>query len=119
MPSRTGGPLLRVVDLLMQAGTEWELHGWLIMKTTKLTGPSVYRALDQLENWGWVEARWEPAESVGSKPRTRLYRLKPSAVASAQALLEELAKPSTAPRRKASPRPGFAQLALPLRFHGG
>jgi DNA-binding PadR family transcriptional regulator len=52
-----------------------DLHGWLIMRRVGRSGPRVYRSLDKLEEWGWLETWWEshPPEETG--PRKRFYRL--------------------------------------------
>ncbi len=50
-PTRITGPLLDVLELLLQAACEGqELHGWAIMKGSSRSGPTVYGVLDRLED---------------------------------------------------------------------
>jgi PadR family transcriptional regulator len=70
------GATVDVLGLLLQAWEDdTELHGWLIMRALRRSGPSVYRALDRLEDAGWVTASWEALGAGEKRPRRRFYRL--------------------------------------------
>jgi len=89
-PARVTGPLLDVLGAFLEAsGDNIELHGWAILKATKRSGPTVYGVLDRLEDAGWVVGRWETQHPQANKPRRRLYRLTPSGIIAARALLAE------------------------------
>lgn len=66
-----------------------EVHGYALMKRTGLSGPSVYRGLDRLEDADLVDARWEEMPPGDDRPRRCYYRLNPSGVAIARKLLAE------------------------------
>jgi PadR family transcriptional regulator len=85
---RMDGATVDVLGLLLQA---WEddadLHGWLIMRALRRSGPSVYRALDRLEDAGWVTASWETLAAGDKRPRLRFYRLTADKVDAARSRL--------------------------------
>lgn len=87
-PFRVTGPLLDVVEVLLAAPRDG-LHGWQIMKQTQRTGPTVYQQLERLAKAGWVERRWESANTDPNKPRRRFYWIKGDSVQAARALLAE------------------------------
>jgi PadR family transcriptional regulator PadR len=67
---------LDVLNLLLSAWeTKAEVHGWYIMNALKRSGPSVYRALDRLEEYGWINASWEVLPPGDERPRRRYYSL--------------------------------------------
>lgn len=98
---RVTGPLLDVLEVLIDAPQE--LHGWAIMKATTRSGPTVYQVLERLTEAGWVSARWEAQHPEPGKPRRRFYRLTPTMVPAARALLAERRPPGrSAPRLRPS-----------------
>jgi len=83
---RVTGPTLDVLEVLLDAHSDdAELHGWAIVKTAKLSGPTVYGVLDRLEDAGWITARWEEQSSTANRPRRRYYRLTPTGATEARA----------------------------------
>lgn len=66
-----------------------EVHGYALMKRTGLSGPSIYRGLDRLEDANLVDARWEEMPPGDERPRRCYYRLNPSGVVIARKLLAE------------------------------
>jgi DNA-binding PadR family transcriptional regulator len=104
VPERVTGPLLDVLEVLLQAfNDQAELHGWVIAKMTKRSGPTIYGVIDRLEDAGWVSGRWEDNPQP-NKPRRKLYVLTPTGVVEARSLLAQ--------RRPAAGRaqPGPARL---------
>ncbi|MEU8813685.1 helix-turn-helix transcriptional regulator [Actinoplanes sp. NPDC048796] len=83
-----------------------EMHGWRIMQQVGRSGPRVYRSLDKLEEWGWVEARWESLRPGEKRPRKRYYRIAADRVEAARSRL-------AAGRGRAEPalRPKFGFVA--------
>lgn len=85
-PPRLTGVIADVLALLTQArDDEVEVHGWLVMKSVRHTGPTVYRALDRLEDAGWIAGSWEVLPAGENRPRRRYYRLTASGVEAAAA----------------------------------
>jgi DNA-binding PadR family transcriptional regulator len=105
-------PLLDVAAYLLRAHLRGERpHGWMIMKETKRSGPTVYGVLDRLEERNWIEGYWEDQDPGSSKPRRRFYRLTPVGTEELQGLLAErrpvAPPPPSAPgRRIGFPVPG-------------
>ncbi|GIH09260.1 hypothetical protein Rhe02_73270 [Rhizocola hellebori] len=90
-PPVVTGPMLEVLAVLLEAFTAQEQpHGWAIVKATRRSGPTVYDALDRLEDAGWVTARWEDPLPGTVKARRRFYTLTPTARAEAMALVGEM-----------------------------
>lgn len=79
-----------------------DMHGWRIMQHVGRSGPRVYRSLDKLEEWGWVETWWESLRPGEKRPRKRFYRIAADRVEAARSRV--VAEPSPAGR---SLRPGF------------
>ena len=86
------------------------MFSWAITKATKRSGPTVYGVLDRLEDAAWITGRWEDQYPDSNKPRRRLYRLTPTGVTAARALLAERRPEALhhSPRRRARPEPGLA-----------
>lgn len=111
-PVRITSPLLDVLEALLVATLDnEELHGWVLMKAVRRAGPSVYRVLDELEDAGWISARWEEGPAAPSRPRRRYYRLSAAGVVSARGLLVE--RRPQALRRLRGLRPGWVQSTWP------
>ena len=78
-PRRTKSFIQPSLLLLLQQG---EGHGYALMDGLKKLGladdslnPSVvYRGLREMEEWGWVNSRWD---TEGSGPSRRVYRITP------------------------------------------
>ncbi|GLX06798.1 helix-turn-helix transcriptional regulator [Microbispora sp. NBRC 16548] len=114
---RVTAPTLDVLEELLRAHQEGEkLHGWVIMKRTKRAGPTVYRALDRLEDAGWISGEWEESPDDPARPRRRLYELTGIGVPAARALLAERRPTALKPR----PALGFLRLDwMHALFAGG
>jgi DNA-binding PadR family transcriptional regulator len=109
-------PTLDVLEVLLRAHKEGEkIHGWAIMKETKRSGPTVYNALDRLEDAGWITGEWEELEPDANRPRRRFYRLTGEGAPAARALLAERRPAALKPK----PALGFLRLdwlyGLPAR----
>src|SRR6266498_1777766 len=85
--------LLAVLAALLDAPDQ-ESHGWALIRTTGLGGPSVYRNLERCEDVGLVTSRWEDSVEPG-KPRRRLYKLTTNGAVRARALLADRRKKSS------------------------
>jgi PadR family transcriptional regulator, regulatory protein PadR len=93
-----------VAALLLRAHVRGELvHGWLLMKESKRSGPTVYGVLDRLEDRGWIAGYWEDLGPDASRPRRRFYRLTDEGLAGVQGLLAER-RPQALCDLAASPR---------------
>ncbi|MFB4270437.1 PadR family transcriptional regulator [Nonomuraea sp. GTA35] len=116
---RVTGPTLDVIEALLEAHQRGvKLHGWAISKATRRAGPTVYKALDRLEDAGMIVGEWEELGPDESRPRRRLYTLTGDGVPAARALLAQ--RRPTTPVLKVRPAPGFAvggRLRTP--FSGG
>lgn len=98
-----------VLALLLQAWEDkTEIHGWLIMKSVRRSGPTVYGVLDRLEDAGWITGEWEVRPHGQNRPRRRFYRLTAHGVEAAR---ERLTAPVPAPPRRLRAQPGFGLIA--------
>src|SRR5690348_17223036 len=52
-----------------------KLYGLTIMKATRRSVPTVYGALERLEDRNWITGYWEDQDLEPSKPRRRFCRL--------------------------------------------
>jgi PadR family transcriptional regulator, regulatory protein PadR len=75
--------------LLRARGQGEAVHGWVLMKQTGRSGPTVYGVLDRMEDWGWIVGYWEDLGPESSRPRRRFYELTPEGLAGVRELLEE------------------------------
>lgn len=103
-------PLSRVVvDVVGVLLDAWqqdaEVDGWSIMKAVKRSGPTVYGALDRLEDAGWITGSWERRPTGDGRPRRRLYRLTAEGVEAARQH-ETVREPGPA-LRQLRPHPGL------------
>ena len=108
MPHRVTEPLLDVVEVLLQAhhdGTE--LYGWAIAKAAKRSGPTVYGAVERLQQAGWITRRWEEQNPEPNKPRRRLYQFTAPGVLAAQELLAKRRPQALSQTSRPVPRPAF------------
>lgn len=110
--SPVSNDLWDVLEALLDAyNAEVSLHGWGIVKTTRLSTPSVYDALDELEVAHWIQSRWETPEPHPKQARRRLYDLTPTGLAVAESERE---------RRRAVLRQRLQHRWLPrFRWLGG
>jgi DNA-binding PadR family transcriptional regulator len=116
--SRVTGPLLDVAACLLRADVQGEQpHGWMIMKETKRSGPTVYGVLDRLEDRSWIEGYWEEQDPGSSRPRRRFYRLTPQGAAGLHDLLAER-RPVALPRPTAPGRGAGFPVVRPVAPDG-
>lgn len=80
---------VRVLGALLEAPCEPH-YGYELMRATGVKSGSLYPILDQLEQAGWIEARWEDVNTdrAGRPPR-RWYRLTGLGQASASPAISE------------------------------
>lgn len=96
---RIGRATADVLGVLLDSDRpRWGLE---IIKLTGRPSGSVYPLLDRLERAGWVTSSWED-DSARRGPRRRMYQLTPEGAAEA---VEVRARKSSAPGRRAAPRP--------------
>jgi len=101
--------MIDVLSLLLQAWEDrTEVHGWLIMKSVRRSGPAVYRVLDRLENAGWITGSWESLPPRQDRPRRRYYRLTAEGVEAAR---QRVPLPQTAPAYLIRREPTFDMVA--------
>lgn len=106
----TQSAMLDVLGLLLQAWQDKvDLHGWMIIKSVRRSGPAVYAALDRLEDAGWVSSSWEVLPAGQSRPRRRYYRLTASG---AQAAQERITVAAASPGLRLRPQPGMGMGVL-------
>lgn len=97
--------MVDVLSLLLQAWEDrTEVHGWLIMKSVRRSGPAVYQVLDRLEDAGWITGSWENLPPRQSRPRRRYYRL---TAEGAEAARQRVPLPQPAPTGPPHPEPNF------------
>jgi PadR family transcriptional regulator PadR len=100
--------LLALLEALLDAYLRDEqLHGYALMKRSRLSGPSTYRNLDRLEDAKLVIAQWEDLPAGDERPRRRYYSLNPDGAAMARELLAE--RDPKALDRVGRTRPGAGQ----------
>jgi PadR family transcriptional regulator PadR len=117
-PVRVTGPLLDVLEILVDAFGRAEPHGWAIMKATNRSGPTVYGVLARLEDAEWIIGRWEVQGLDVNRPRRRLYSLTPNGYERARVLLSER-RPAARRTSRGVRRPGLALLTLSFALAGG
>lgn len=99
------GAMVDVLALLIQAWDEGtDVHGLMIMRSIRRSGPAVYKVLDRLEDLGWVDSFWEVRPAGDKRPRRRYYRLSTSGAESAR---RQIPAPAPEPLRHLRPRPEF------------
>jgi DNA-binding PadR family transcriptional regulator len=103
------GAMFDVLALLLQAWEDkTEVHGWMIMKSVRRSGPTVYGVLDRLEDAGWITGSWEELPPDQDRARRRFYRLTAHGVEAAR---QRITAPATAPPRRSRLLPGFGLIA--------
>ena len=76
-PRKVSQTLLMVVSLLLTNPTKADWYSLGVVRETGLGSGTVTQILFRMEQWGWIEARWEDtaeARAEGRPPR-RFYRL--------------------------------------------
>jgi DNA-binding PadR family transcriptional regulator len=95
----TSGPrltrqTLKVLGTLM-SGQARELSGAEIAKLSQLSSGSLYPILYRLEQFGWLDSRWEIGDpAMLGRPRRRYYRVTAEGAKRVQEVVRELT-PST------------------------
>jgi DNA-binding PadR family transcriptional regulator len=106
--------MIDVVGVLLDAMQgDADVDGWQIMRAVRRAGPTVYSALDALEDAGWVTSEWERRPPSDSRPRRRFYRL--TAVGVEAARDEGVARQQAPRLRRLRPHPGLGFLGLASR----
>lgn len=89
---------------------EQKKHGYALMELTGLSGPSVYRNLDRLEDMDLVTAWWESISEDQARPRRRYYILNDNGIAAAHEAVrrypevrEELRRIQLSPKPRTEP----------------
>jgi DNA-binding PadR family transcriptional regulator len=102
---RVTAPTLAVLDALLAAGPDTELHGWAIIKATGHAGPTVYKILQRLADSALLTVRWDDTtQQPGEPPRRRYYTLTPAGAEQARELLDQRADHrQQAPARRPGP----------------
>ena len=89
-PTRVTVPMLRILDLLLSEPTRDDWFALHIVRNTKLGSGTVVQILLRLENWGWLESRWEDLDDArdNRRPRRKFYRLTGTGARQARHFLE-------------------------------
>jgi DNA-binding PadR family transcriptional regulator len=86
---------LKVLGALM-SGEMRELSGAEIAKISKLSSGTLYPILYRLEEFGWLDSRWEIGDPAAlGRPRRRYYRITGEGAKKVQEVVRELT-PATA-----------------------
>jgi DNA-binding PadR family transcriptional regulator len=95
-------------------------HGYQLMELTGLSGPSVYRNLDRLEDIALVTTWWEPVSDDHGRPRRRYYVLNDNGIAAAHEAVRRYPEVREELRRihlRLKPNPELGtQIVGPLSF---
>ena len=81
---------LKVLGTLMSGQTR-ELSGAEIAKLSKLSSGTLYPILYRLEEFGWLDSRWEVGDpALLGRPRRRYYRVTGEGAKRVQEVVREL-----------------------------
>jgi DNA-binding PadR family transcriptional regulator len=81
---------LKVLGTLMSGQTR-ELSGAEIAKLSKLSSGTLYPILYRLEEFGWLDSRWEVGDpAILGRPRRRYYRVTGEGAKRIQEVVREL-----------------------------
>lgn len=70
-----------------------ELAGADLFRVTKLASGTLYPILARLEQARWLRSKWENIDSADAgRPQRRYYRITPTGLARASALLAEISR---------------------------
>lgn len=101
-------PMITLMNALGEDPTV-QLHGYELIKRTKLKSGTLYPALARLEAFGWLESHWEEIDSSEEgRPRRKLYKLTAHGAKAVRQALDELRvelASSRAPSGLGSPAP--------------
>ena len=72
-----------------------EFYGLQVCARAGLPSGTIHPILARLENWGWLESRWEAADTAleDGRPRRRYYRLNPDGAERARLALAKATVP--------------------------
>jgi PadR family transcriptional regulator PadR len=76
----------RTLVAFLEAPRSWR-YGYELMKVADISSGTLYPLLARLTEDGWLDSRWEEAESPGKPPR-QLYRLTATGRVQARRALE-------------------------------
>ncbi len=90
-PQRVTLPTLQILAAFMSDLSRDDWYGRALSVHTGLGSSTVLQCLYRLENWGWLESRWEDRDVAtrDGRPPRRFYRLTGVAQQEATALLAE------------------------------
>ncbi len=90
-PKKVSLALLQVLQLLVSQPTKDDWYGLLIGRETGLGSGTITQILFRLEQWGWVEPRWEGALAAHAdgRPPRRFYKLTGTGEAAARELIRQ------------------------------
>jgi PadR family transcriptional regulator, regulatory protein PadR len=76
-PKRVTLPTLQVLDLFLADLARDDWYALDISRKAKLSSGTVTQVMFRLEQWGWVESRWEQLDDTErqTRPRRRFYQL--------------------------------------------
>ena len=76
-PRKVTVPTLQLIDVLLSEPTRRDWFGLELCRRTGLGSGTVAQILYRLEEWRWLESRWEDAAAAAAqrRPRRRFYRL--------------------------------------------
>src|SRR3982074_1659275 len=85
---------LKVLGTFMSSNTR-ELSGAEIAKFSQLSSGTLYPILYRLEEFGWLDSRWETGDPAAlGRPRRRYYRITGEGVKRVQQVVRELTPPA-------------------------
>ena len=90
-PQRVTLPTLQILAAFMSDLKRDDWYGRALSGRTGLGSGTVLQCLYRLENWGWLESRWEDKDVAtrDGRPPRRFYRLTGVGQREANALLAE------------------------------
>jgi len=100
-PPNASPQTLRVLEQLLARSAAWH-YGYALSRHTGLKSGTLYPLLMRLQDQGWLETRWAPAETPG-RPARHTYRLTAAGTEAARAALQVA---ELAPRAVPRPRRG-------------
>jgi PadR family transcriptional regulator, regulatory protein PadR len=110
--STQGGPRMTLPTQLvlrtLLADPAQEMYGLQICSEAGLPSGTIHPILARLEQWGWLESRWEQSDpKEEGRPRRRYYRMTQNGTERARSSLARAATSATALRLR------------PAHGHGG
>jgi DNA-binding PadR family transcriptional regulator len=76
-PRRITVPTLQILTILLADPLKTDWFGLEVSRQTSLGSGTVTQVLYRLEQWGWVQSRWEDRDEATrhGRPRRRFYQL--------------------------------------------